>query len=157
MDAKRACTAAAAMMLGGCATTGSTPPATETISYSVTPCHGTCPVYSAEVTSTGAIAFDGRQYTVVQGERRLRGTPAQYQDVANALSSYRPAPGTTAQTQCEQQATDQQTYSIVWTAADGSRTTLNHDRGCRSARNALLNSLMDQIPRTLGIQGFIAR
>ena len=53
--------------LVGCATRPDQPQDTmqETIRYSSSPCFGTCPIYSVEVSPSGAVHFDGKQYTKI--------------------------------------------------------------------------------------------
>lgn len=121
------------------------------ISVSVGPCFGFCPVYEANVSASGTVDFRGTRHTAVLGARRLQRKPADYAALAAALKPYAPAIGTTASTQCDQRISDQQHYTIVWTAADGARTTLQHDKGCRSAQNDALNAILEQIPSKLGI------
>ena len=127
------------------------PASRETISYSIGPCFGFCPVYTAAIAPDGKVHFDGARHTAVLGARDIRAAPSAFAAVSAALADYRPATGTTAETQCEQQISDQQHTTITWTAADGTKTVLEHDKGCRSARNEKLNAVIGELPAKLGI------
>jgi hypothetical protein len=127
------------------------PTEAETISYSVGPCFGFCPVYTISVMPDGHLTFDGERHTATLGKQEKDSNVQAYRTVANALAAYRPATGTTADTVCESRMSDQQHYRIVWTAIDGTETVLQHDRGCRSAKNDQLNKTMETLPDKLGI------
>ncbi|ESQ87372.1 hypothetical protein ABAC460_20325 [Asticcacaulis sp. AC460] len=144
---------AALALLSGCASLPQdTPPAAgETLSYSVGPCFGFCPVYSATVSPDGHVTYVGERHTAVLGQQERDGGAGTYRAVASALAAYRPETGATEQTTCEAQASDMQNYRIVWKAVDGTETVLMHDRGCRSARNEELNKAMESLPGKLGI------
>ncbi|MEH3116165.1 MAG: DUF6438 domain-containing protein [Methylorubrum populi] len=130
-------------------------PARETIRYAVSPCYGTCPVYSVAVTPDGTVTFEGERHTAVRGKRERQAGRLVYRRLARALAPYRPASGTSARTQCAQQVSDQPGYRIAWTGRDGAETVLEHDRGCFSPRNAALNQVMDAMPKALGIGPWI--
>jgi hypothetical protein len=139
--------------LGACASLqGPTLPADgETISYSVGPCFGFCPVYNVSVTPDGHVRFEGERHTATLGQQDKDGGAQAYRTISSTLASYRPASGITADTQCDSRMSDQQHYRIVWTAADGTQTALQHDKGCRSAQNDALNKALDLLPSKLGI------
>jgi hypothetical protein len=123
----------------------------ETIGYSVGPCFGFCPVYEVEVTPAGHVAYSGTRNTAVIGTKAREAGTRGYRAIASVLAGYRPAEGTTAETQCEQRRTDQQHYVITWTKADGTKTVLQHDKGCMSQKNEALNHALDALPAKLGI------
>ena len=138
--------------LGACALTPvETPTDAETISYSVGPCFGFCPVYTVSVTPDGHVAFNGERHTATLGKREKDGGAQAYRTISNALAAYRPVTGTTADTQCESQMSDQQHYRVTWKAVNGTETVLQHDRGCRSHGNDQLNKTMESLPDKLGI------
>lgn len=139
--------------LGACATIPADRPpvGAETIRYSVGPCFGFCPVYTVAVTPDGHVAFDGERHTATLGKQEKDGGAQAYRTMSKALAAYRPATGTTADTECESRMSDQQHYRIVWTAADGTETVLQHDRGCRSTQNDQLNKTLEALPSKLGI------
>ena len=75
--------------LVGCA---STPPQAqgmmqETIRYSSSPCFGACPIYSVEISPSGAVHFDGKQYTKVTGTQDLTVSPSVYKKLQQELQS----------------------------------------------------------------------
>ena len=146
--------------LSACATLSGAPASTshapqETIAYSVGPCFGFCPVYSASVTPAGRVEYKGERHTAVLGNKAREGGARSYTAMSRGLADFRPATGTTAQTQCDQRTTDQQHYRIIWTAVDGTQTVLEHDKGCRSARNDMLNKALDGLPGKLGIGDWV--
>lgn len=125
--------------------------AKETISYSVGPCFGFCPVYYLEVTPAGHVSYVGERHTAVVGAKEREAGEKAYGGAAKALAAFRPADGTTADTQCEQRHTDAQHYIITWAKPDGTKTVLQHDRGCMSAKNTKLNKVLDELPAELGV------
>lgn len=151
---------ASALLLGlaACATapTGEAPGG-ETIRLSVGPCFGFCPVYSVQVAPDGAVRFEGERHTTVQGLKEKTVSPGAYQAVARSLASWRPATGTSAETECEQRASDLPSYTVVWTSPAGAATTLRHDGGCMSPRNAQLKAVLQDIPAKLGIKPWLER
>jgi len=99
---KAAMTAAgAAVLLGGCATTGREVAAggapvaveAEVIRYETSPCFGTCPVYVVTVQPDGRGTFEGKRFTAVAGSREFRASPEAYRRFKAALQPYRPAEG----------------------------------------------------------------
>ncbi|MDC7684198.1 DUF6438 domain-containing protein [Asticcacaulis sp. BYS171W] len=146
-----------ALGLSACATMSGDPLPTgdkETISYSVGPCFGFCPVYSVEVTSSGHLTYSGERHTAELGAKTRDAGGDAYNRVSRALAAYRPAAGTTVHTDCDQRVSDLQTYTITWTAPDGAKTTLIHDKGCRSPKNDVLNKVMEGLPTQLGIEAW---
>lgn len=148
---------AAAASLSACSTTASAPALAasvaqqESISYSVGPCFGFCPVYSVMLSPGGTVSFEGKRHTTVLGHRTRQAGPMAYAEVMAALAPFRPASGTVAKTTCEVEASDGSTYQIIWTTRDGGRTVLDHGLGCRSTRNDRLNEALRRIPGSLGI------
>ncbi|EGF91061.1 hypothetical protein ABI_24740 [Asticcacaulis biprosthecium C19] len=140
-------------LLSGCASLPQDTPTTagETLSYSVGPCFGFCPVYSVTVSPDGHVTYMGERHTAVLGPQEREAGTGTYRAVASVLAGYRPETGATEHTTCESQASDMQNYRIVWKAVDGTETVLMHDRGCRSARNDELNKAMESLPGKLGI------
>ena len=147
------------LSLGACAATSTPPetasqPAAETIAVSVGPCFGFCPVYTVAVSPAGAVTFTGERHTAELGEKTREAGPADYSALATALAAYRPATGTTAETKCDTRISDQSHTRITWTAPDKTVTTLEHDKGCRSATNERLNALLQELPTRLGIEAW---
>jgi len=149
---------AAMLSLGACAATGtppgtaSQPAAAETIAVSVGPCFGFCPVYTVSVSPAGMVTFNGERHTTELGEKTRDAGPAEYRALATALAAYRPTTGTTGESQCDTRISDQSHTRITWTAPDRTVTTLEHDKGCRSAANDRLNALLQDLPTRLGIE-----
>jgi len=148
------------MSLTACATPamdGGDPVQGETISLAVGPCFGFCPVYSVSVAPDGAVRFEGERHTTVVGVKDKTVSPQAYQAVARSLAEWRPASGTSAQTECEQRASDLPTYTVVWTDAAGQTTTLNHDGGCMSETNSRLKAALQAVPGQLGVEPWLER
>ncbi len=125
-----------------------------TLSVSFGPCFGFCPVYDVKIEADGTVLFHGERHTAVLGDRRVRKTPATYRTALRSLASFRPANGTTANTQCVSQATDHAQVKIVWKDANGRETVLQHDRGCFSPTNKRLDAAVDRLPALLGVAGY---
>lgn len=130
-------------------------PGHESISYSLSPCYGTCPVYTAAVTPEGHVTFEGRQHVAARGKHFREGGAVVWRRTTRSLAPFRPRPGTTTATRCKEQVGHQPHYRIVWTARDGGHTVLTHDRGCISPVNAGLNRILDGLPRIMGIGTWI--
>lgn len=145
-----------AASLGACASLQepSAPAGGEAISYSVGPCFGFCPVYTVSVTPDGLVRFEGERHTAALGQQEKPGGAGAYRAMSSSLAAYRPATGTTADTECENRISDMQHYRITWTAADGTQTVLQHDKGCRSVKNDALNKALEALPAKLGIAGW---
>ncbi|WP_312103198.1 DUF6438 domain-containing protein [Acinetobacter venetianus] len=144
--------------LVGCATTPDQPQDTmqETIRYSSSPCFGTCPIYSVEVSPSGAVHFDGKQYTKVIGTQELTVDPSVYKKLQQELKTYRPETGANVKTTgCVQTATDQPSAYFWWKRPDGSVTRLSHYQGCISPANAELNKLIEKLPALIGIEDLV--
>lgn len=62
------------LALMGCASVQQAPNTQETIRYASSPCFGACPIYSVEVTPTGLICFEGKQYTKAIGVKEIQGS-----------------------------------------------------------------------------------
>lgn len=126
----------------------------ESISVSFGPCYGYCPVYDVRIGSNGSVSFHGERHTAVLGDRTVRKSANTYRKAACLLASFRPSAGTTADTQCDDRATDHPHYRIVWKDANGQEAVLLHDRGCRSSANTRLNTAIDQLPNLLGVSRY---
>lgn len=153
--------AVTAVALSGCAASlAQRPPtstSTETIMVSRGPCFGFCPVYTLGVTPAGLTTFDGARHTAMLGPQTRDAGRDGYARVAHALAPFRPDTGTTSDTRCETRISDQQLFTVTWTSLDGRITTLNHDRGCRSAANDALNQVLDAVPGALGVDAWAAQ
>lgn len=144
--------------LVGCATTPDQPQDTmqETIRYSSSPCFGACPIYSVEVSPSGAVHFDGKQYTKVIGTQELTVDPSVYKKLQQELKTYRPETGANVKTTgCVQTATDQPSAYFWWKRPDGTITRLSHYQGCISPANAEFNKLIERLPTLIGIEDLV--
>ncbi len=144
-------------LLAGCATgrQAKNQPKAERLSLVVGPCYGTCPVYSIELQPDGAGRFVGTEHVAVAGTRSFRADVAAQGDLMASLAVFRPATGSVVHTRCEQQVSDQSSYTITWTGGDGRATVLTHDRGCLSPANTRLNEVLAGLPAALGVQTMI--
>lgn len=144
------------LALMGCASVQQAPNTQETIRYASSPCFGACPIYSVEVTPTGLIRFEGKQYTKAIGVKEIQGNVKDYKKLVSELKTYRPETGTQAKTGgCQQTATDMSSYYISWIQPNGTETKLSHYKGCMSPANSKLNKIMNNLPDQLGIKDLI--
>ena len=113
------------------------------IEIAETGCFGLCPVYEVSIDKAGGVAYNGRQYVAVVGERTLTISPSSYDAIARLLEAWRPTrPGATSVGfgfgpklfPCDDYATDGGELIITWFDTDGSRR-LVVDRGCRSPQS----------------------
>jgi hypothetical protein len=144
--------------LVGCASTPSETSNTvqETIRYSSSPCFGACPIYSVEISPSGTVNFNGKQYTKVTGTQTLTIDPSVYKKLQSELKTYRPETGSNVRTTgCVQTATDKPSSYFWWKQADGTTTRLSHYTGCISPANDELNKLIDKLPTLIGIEELI--
>ena len=144
--------------LVGCASTPSETSNTvqETIRYSSSPCFGACPIYSVEISPSGTVNFNGKQYTKVTGTQTLTIDPSVYKKLQSELKTYRPETGSNVRTTgCVQTATDKPSSYFWWKQADGTTTRLSHYTGCISPANDELNKLIDKLPTLIGIEELV--
>lgn len=144
------CIAAAATGCVGTPPTAATPPA-ETISLSVGPCFGFCPVYDASISSDGTVEFVGRRHTAVLGERRRAVDARVYREIANAVSEFRPTSGTETAVDCTSAVSDTSQYRITWTGSAGTRTSATVAGGCPGGAGRRLVELLQTLPTKFGI------
>jgi hypothetical protein len=157
----------AALALAGCATTerGGGPPTAgapraqiDSVTYSTTPCHGFCPVYSVTIDASGAGVFTGTRNTAVVGDRRFTATRAQVADFFDRLQPYRPVgerllagPDT-----CKTYATDLPSVDVTWTGGGGIGH-LRYDFGCDRDSNRGLAEALRAAPQALAIGELIGK
>lgn len=124
----------------------------DTISVSVGPCYGPCPIYAVVIASDGHVRFQGRDY---QRPRRLQAKfvgVARYQGVADALAPYRPP---NRLPECLETSTDAQFYTIVWTDRAGTSTTLNHYSGDTCPESVKLSEVLRTIPTLAAVSQWL--
>ncbi len=147
----------ALMPLGACVSTAqlvTNPPlagSPETITVSVGPCFGFCPVYDVMLSSNGAVHFSGKRHTAEVGDRDRRSSPEVYRAVVGDLAAFRPADGTTERVPCTAAISDTSSYTITWATADGHRTVATHQRGCSGGPGHVLDNILASLPKRLGI------
>ena len=151
--------AAAALTLGACAATTHTGDAVastnDTITISVGPCFGFCPVYNVTVSPDGTVAFRGQRHTAVVGERHNHVKPASYHRLVTALSAFRPTTGSTSQVACDATVSDTPSYTITWSGVQGRKTIATHQGGCPGGDGQRLDAVLREIPAQLGIADWL--
>lgn len=141
------------LSLAACATTpGNGPAATgETITVSVGPCFGFCPVFEASLMPDGAVHFVGRRHTAVLGEKSRSAGVGAYRALARDLAPFRPADGTEARVECIAAVSDTSDYTVTWTATAGRKTTATVQSGCPGGPGQALVKLLREVETRLGI------
>lgn len=141
--------------LAACATTDDALlpwPGYDSISLTVGPCYGPCPIYDLVISSDGTVRFREGNY---QGPRRLKtrnvGVEG-YQAVAEALAPYR-LPNRLPQ--CMVSSTDSQEYTIVWTSPSGGSETLPHYGGDTCPESEKLTLVIQTIPALAGVSDWL--
>ena len=154
-------TAAAALGLAGCATTGGAPRAieAESISYETSPCFGTCPVYVVTIQPDGRGTFEGKRFTAVTGTRDFTASPDAYRAFAAALAPYRPTGERLVHMgaqECPNAPTDMPSVDVRWSERSGASDHLGFYTGCRAGNEAMAEALR-RAPDTLPIAGFVGK
>jgi hypothetical protein len=150
--------AAMAVGLSGCLTpVAPDENAMESISYETGPCFGACPIYRVTVNRDGTGLFEGRRFTAVEGERRLRLSSDHFGDFARQLEPLRPTRGHRRYSgeACETMATDLPSVEIIWRFADGLEQRLYFYHGCDMERNRPIAERLDAAPGLLPIGDLI--
>jgi hypothetical protein len=126
-------------------------PEPDSIRFEAEGCFFYCPVFVVSVDRNGRGLFEGRRHTLVQGPRRFRMSPAQFQAFASKLEPLRPAGGSVRYdhgTRCGGAAvpvTDGASTNVAWRSGQ-SRQFLHFysacpqrdvDRGLREAMDLL--------------------
>lgn len=124
----------------------------ESVTVSVGPCFGFCPVYDATIASNGLVSFVGSRHTAVLGERRLNVGADAYRTVADELAVFRPAAGTEARIQCDAAISDMSAYTIRWQGSDGQVTVATLQSRCPAGPGARLDAILRGLPGRLGIE-----
>lgn len=125
------------------------PPTTPKLLVAIerTPCFGRCPIYRAEVFEDGALVFDGRRFTSVQGRREAMLTGQRLQELIARLEKSDFANWKTSYEQ--RGVTDMPSAFITFRDK-----TIRHYHGDRSAPEAL-TTLENDLDELLGIQPWI--
>ena len=145
------------------ATVLATSPPTETITYHVTPCLGSCPVYTVTVSSDGQARYNGERYVAVTGERAFHVTPSEFEAFRARLAPYRPRQGQEMLVEpdsalCPEYGTDSPSIEITWASNGHPEGHLLYYAGCINPRvsREMWSSLAHAI-ETLPIADFLAR
>jgi Domain of unknown function (DUF6438) len=125
--------------------------AIETITISVGPCFGFCPVYKVDVRRNGVLRFVGARHTAVLGEKTLRTRGSSFRGLLRDLSPYRPADGSEVAIECIADVSDTSRYSITWTDAAGRKTVATVQSSCPGGPGQALGKLIAGVPSRLGI------
>ncbi|MFC3579378.1 DUF6438 domain-containing protein [Sphingomonas hylomeconis] len=155
-------TAAAALLLAGCATTPSSPAGSVAaggqLTYRTLPCHGFCPVYTVQIDRNGQGVFTGAEHSAVTGERRFTATPAQTAEFFRRLQPYRPAGELVldGQEKCASYATDLPGADVTWTDAGG-RAHLTYNYGCDREKHRAMADALRSAPDALPIADLIGK
>lgn len=128
--------------------------AASTITVSVGPCFGFCPVYALSVDPQGAVSFDGQRHTAVLGEQHRQVQREVYQALAHDLEPFRPTPGTEANVPCDAAISDTSTYTITWVDPKGGKTVARHHSGCNGGPGQALDQVLRGLPERLGVQAW---
>ncbi|PNU04423.1 DUF6438 domain-containing protein [Novosphingobium guangzhouense] len=132
-------------------------PAGEELRISRGPCFGFCPVYSVSVTPAGRVDFTGKRHTAVIGPRAHSISRATYEQVRRALAALRPHTGEQATHACSEAATDMSSITVEWIGADGARTSLTYNMGCRSPEGSAMARTVDEQLGRLGVTDWAAQ
>ena len=149
---------ATTVALSGCVTpthtappdVGAVPPA-GTITVSVGPCFGFCPVYEASIAPGGTVRFTGRRHTAVLRSRSIRADTMPFRRLERDLAPFRPAAGTDVEVECTAAVSDTSSYTVVWTEASGTRTSATVQAGCPGGAGHTLGEILRDVPTRLGI------
>jgi hypothetical protein len=151
--------AMAAMLLAVPAAAPAQPAETvRSISFGVSACMRSCPIYRVTVQADGSGVFNGEDYTAVRGEHPFRISPAQFQALVRHLAPFRPASGDLRyddSTNCQGAGappTDFPSRGVSWVDADGSRQRLSFYTGCNVPS---VGAALARVPEMLPIGDFI--
>jgi len=132
-------------------------PAGEELRISRGPCFGFCPVYKVAVTPAGRVDFTGERHTAVLGQRAHSVGRATYEDVRRTLAPMRPQTGEERAHACTEAATDMSSVTVEWIGADGRRTALTYNMGCRSPEGSAMARTVEQQLGRLGVEEWTAQ
>ena len=133
----------------------------ETITYRVTPCLGSCPVYAVTVSSDGHAHYSGEDHVAVTGEHAFRVAPAEFDAFRARLAPYRPKPGQETLVRpdsalCPEYGTDAPSIEVTWTSAGHRTEHLSYYSGCTNPRvSPAMGSSLAHAIETLPIARFV--
>jgi hypothetical protein len=128
------------------------------MTYVMTPCNGSCPLYAVTVKANGIGMFTGTSNTAVVGRRRFLATREQVAEFLRRLQPYLPAgelllSGPNA---CRTYATDLPSVDVTWTDESGAGH-LRFDYGCDRGEHHMLAEALRAAPQALPIAGLIGK
>ncbi len=112
-------------------------------------------MYQVAVRSNGLVIFHGMAHTASMGVSTRSVGRGAYQELAASLSPYRPR-NRTADMACAAHSSDGPTYRIVWSDTNRGAATLEHNLGCPTPRDAVLDGILNSAPAQLGIEDLTA-
>jgi hypothetical protein len=132
--------ALAATLLAGCTTmSGADTAPPQTVQFEVTPCFGSCPVFTLSISADGHGVYEGGRFVKTKGRHEFTSTPAQVKAFFDRIAPFRPH-GTKVYDygHCPTPvATDSPSVNVGWSSA-GKPDSLNWYLGCRvPALNAI--------------------
>lgn len=80
----------AATLLAGCATTGADSSMPQTVEFEVTPCFGSCPVFTLSISKDGHGVYEGGRFVKQKGRHEFTATPAQVRAFFARIEPFRP-------------------------------------------------------------------
>jgi hypothetical protein len=130
----------AAALLAGCTTASETNPApAQSVRFEITPCFGSCPVFTMTISADGHGVYEGGRFVKVKGTHKFAATPAQVRAFFDRIRPFRPRGEKHYDYgNCPVPvATDSPSVHVSWTSTSGS-DSLNWYLGCRvPALNAI--------------------
>lgn len=153
----KGCAVLASCALGACAPglqpigDGNVTTPASTVSVSVGPCFGFCPVYGIAFDTEGTVRFSGIRHTAVLGERERKGDPAALRALDTELRRFRPAVGTSAIVECTMAVSDTSSYTIIWSEPGGRQTTATSQNGCAAGPGRDLDAILKNLPQLVGV------
>jgi hypothetical protein len=127
------------------------------VSVSVGPCFGFCPVYDLAMDADGTVRFHGVRHTAVSGERSRRAGPDAFRSLATDLARFRPADGTEGRVECDAAVSDTSSYTIGWSGPDGRRAVATLQSGCPAGPGKALEAILRDLPGRLGVGDWAAQ
>jgi hypothetical protein len=143
------------------ATVLATSPLAETITYQVTGCLGSCPVYTVTVSSDGQARYNGENYVAVTGKRSFRITSSEFDTFRARLAPYRPGQGQEILVRpesdlCPEYGTDSSSIVVTWSSNGRPAERLEYYNGCHNPKAPLeMSRSLAHAWETLPISKFV--
>jgi Domain of unknown function (DUF6438) len=136
-------------------------PSAEVITYRVTACLGSCPVYTVTVSSNGQASYNGERNVALSGEHPFRVTPSEFGAFRARLATYRPMKGQEMLIEpdsalCPEFAFDAPSIEIAWSSNGRTSERLVYNGGCINAKVAAdMWPTLEHAASTLPIAEFV--